>query len=514
MNERITTAWQQYEAGKEYKHRIGLYERVRRNERFYRGDQWSGTVSDLPQPVFNLVRRITDYLVSAVLPGDVSISYADEKMPFLEHAYLRSAVSDGIRLLEQNAAYRWKQEHLDQLARQALLDAAVSGDGVFYCWWDSSRKNGQLFEGDIRTDLVDNTNLFVADVNCGDLQSQEYLILAGRATVTSLRREAVAYGMSEKEAAGIVGDCETETQPGDLSSNELSGAEKATYLIRFFREDGEVVFEKSTRNCVLRRVHTGLRYYPVCYFNWHPSKGCFHGSAPVSDMIANQRYINTAYAMAMKHMRDTAFSKVVYDKSRIPEWSNQVGEAIAAMGGGSVADAISVVGVGQMEGGYLELLDHVIQNTKAMMGATEAALGDAAANNTSAIMVLQQASKLGLTQVRSNFCRCMGELATIWADMICTYCPPERLLAIRTEEGVEAGRADYRLLRQELLRATAVISLTDSYTPASTVSVLDKLLDGGHLDIEHYLQMLPMGTVSDRERLLKLIQTKGALKNE
>ena len=36
----LNKAWLQYEKGKEYKRRIGLYETVRRNERFYRGDQW------------------------------------------------------------------------------------------------------------------------------------------------------------------------------------------------------------------------------------------------------------------------------------------------------------------------------------------------------------------------------------------------------------------------------------------------------------------------------------------
>ena len=35
----------------------------------------------------------------------------------------------------------------------------------------------------------------------------------------------------------------------------------------------------------------------------------------------------------MKHMIDTAFSKVIYDKTRIPEWTNEVGEAIGVAGG-------------------------------------------------------------------------------------------------------------------------------------------------------------------------------------
>ena len=514
MKNVTTTAWQQYEAGKEYKQSIGLYEAVRQNRRFYGGDQWHGVSGDLPKPVFNIVRRITDYLVSSVFPGDISIAYADERIPFLESAALRESVSKGIDLLNQNAAYRWKRDGMEQLARHVLLDAALTGDGVFYCWWDHTKGDGQLFEGDIRTDRVENTNLFVADVNSCDLQAQDYVILAGRQTVRSLRREAIEAGLSEAEAARIVGDRESEMQPRDPGYGELKGEEKATCLIRFYREDGEVVFEKSTRDCILRRVHTGLRYYPVAYFNWHHNQGSFHGDAPAGDLIANQKFINTAYAMAMKHMRDTAFSKVVYDKSRIPEWSNGVGEAIAAMGGGSVADAISVVGVGKMQDGYLDLLNNVVEQTKNMMGATEAALGDAAANNTSAILTLQNASRLALAGVVSNFTRCLGELALIWADMICTYCPEERFLPVSSSEGVAVGRSDYRMLGKEVLIATVSVGQTDRYTPAATMALLNRLLEGGHIDVEQYLELLPEGTLLDRAGVLKTVRKKGALRNE
>ncbi len=514
MNDITTTAWQQYEAGKEYKRRIGLYETVRKNERFYRGDQWYRNDSDLPRPIFNLVRRIADHLVGSVLPNTLSIHYSDEHLPFIEDPTCRQAVENGLRLLEQNAAYRWKQHHLNAVAHQALLNAAISGDGIFYCWWDSEKNDGQPFRGDIRTDCVENTNLFVADVNLADIQSQDYIILSGRATVQSLRKEALAFGCSEKEISLIVGDSEHEAIASDRSVIDMEGAEKTTYLIRFYRENGKVIYEKSTEKCLICRIETGLHHYPVAYFNWRTAKNSFHGSAPISDMIANQVYINTAYAMVMKHMRDTAFSKIVYDQSRIPEWSNEVGEAIAAMGGGTVSDAVAVIGVGKMQDGYLELLENVIENTKAMMGATEAALGDERANNTSAILVLQEASLLSLTQVSSNFCRCIGELATIWADMLCTYCPTDRLLPIETDDGIRASRINHSLLKKELLRASVEIGTGTAYTPASTVTLLDKLLDRGDLNIREYLELLPPGCISNRERLLQTIQTKGGLNNE
>ena len=70
----ITKAWERFEAGRDYKRRIDLYRTVRENERFYRGDQWHGVVSgELPTPVFNVIKRITDYMVSSVCSQPVSI---------------------------------------------------------------------------------------------------------------------------------------------------------------------------------------------------------------------------------------------------------------------------------------------------------------------------------------------------------------------------------------------------------------------------------------------------------
>ena len=405
---------------------------------------------------------------------------------------------------------------MEALSYQALLDAAISGDGVFYCWWDPDRRNGHAFDGDIRTDVIDSTNLFVADVNSSDIQSQKYVMLAGRATVESLRREALAAGASEADVAKIVADEENMgTYTADLGKCELSGEEKATFLIRFFREDGEVVFEKSTKSCLIRRANTGLRLYPVAYFHWHSTKNCFHGTASVSDMVANQKCINTAYAMALKHMQSTAFSKVIYDKTRIPEWSNEVGEAIGAVGGGRMADAVSVVGVGKMQEGYLDLISDVINNTKGMMGATDSALGEERANNTSAILRLQTASSVSLEHVRVGFCHCIGDLAAIWADMLCTYCPRERLLPVLEKNGeVGAETLDYSLLKNALLSANVHVGSVDRYSPSATVTTLNKLLDSGHLTAAEYVELLPEGVLVNRDTLLEKFNKKGARTDE
>ena len=448
--------------------------------------------------------------------GDISISYADEALPYTASPETRELLTRGLSILGRNAAWRWKHSKMATLSYQAILDAAISGDGVFYCWWDPDQRNGQAFDGDIRTDVVDSTNLFVADVNSSDIQSQQYVMLAGRASVEGLRREALLAGASEADVAKIVADEELAgTYTADFGKCELDGEQKATFLIRFFRENGEVIFEKSTKHCLVRRANTGLRLYPIAYFHWHNAKNCYHGTASVSDMVANQKCINTAYAMALKHMQSTAFSKVIYDKTRIPEWSNEVGEAIGAVGGGNMADAVSVVGVGKMQDGYLDLITDVIDHTKGMMGATDSALGEERANNTSAILRLQTAASVSLEHVRVGFCQCIGELAAIWADMLCTYCPKERLLPVLGKNGeVGAEAPNYALLKNALLSATACVGSVDRYSPSATVTTLNKLLDGGHLSATEYVELLPEGVLVNRDTLLEKIKQKGVKTDE
>ena len=506
MNNKPTKAWQQYEAGKEYKRRISLYETVRRNERYYRGDQWNSG-GELPKPVFNLIRRITDYMVSTVASGRISIRYTDEGLPFTSSSAKGELIRTGIEALTQNASFRWERCKMDNKIMQMLRDASLSGDGILYCYWDRHAESGQLYSGDIVTETVDSTNIFPADVNRADIQSQEYIILSGRATVASLKREAMEGGASIKDVESILPDSDSSIGSGDLSTLELSDidSEKATYLIKFWREDGVVCFEKSTRECIIKRAKTSCKLYPIAYFNWYPTKNSFHGTSPISGVIPNQDFINRAYAMVMKHMTDTAFSKVIYDKTKIPEWSNKVGEAIGAVGGGNMADAVSVVGVGQLQSGYMEIINKAVEMTKELSGATESALGNVLPTNTSAILALQESTRIPLELVRNGLNRCIEDLANIWADMMCAYYPADRLLPCGSKDDPDIRSADLSFLSSMLIRATVELGSINTYGSSGTVSVLDKLLDGGHITAKQYVELMPSGALPERNNLLKAL---------
>ncbi len=518
MNNYNNKAWRQYEAGKAYKNRIGFYERARENEAFYRGEQWKSSEGrGLSKPIFNLVRRIIDYLVCSICGSDISVRITDDSLAFAteEQRAASEAICD---TLTKNTAYRWEKCNMDSKLHKVLTDAAISGDGAFFCYWDPREAGASGFEGDIVTDIIDSACIFPADVNHADIQSQEYIIISGRASVASLRAEAAAAGASDEDIMKILPDDDTSYTAGRMSDYELEDVDesekKATYIVKLYRQDGIVCFEKSVKECIIKRACTGCKLYPVAYFNWTPTKNSFHGTSPVTGMIANQKFVNRAYAMAMKHMTDTAFSKVIYDKSKIPEWSNEVGEAIAAMGGGNIADAVSVVGTGNMQSGFMDFVDSAVTLTKELMGATESALGNLEAKNTSAILALQETSRVTLDNIRYSLYKAIEDLADIWVDMLCAYYPAERLLACTDGEREYARGVDREAIRKCMLTARVDVTEVTRYSALNAQNMLDRLLDGGHITALEYVKRLPSGLVSGSEELISELEKRENLRKE
>ena len=180
-----------------------------------------------------------------------------------------------------------------------------------------------------------------------------------------------------------------------------------------------------------------------------------------------------------------------------------MGEAIAAIGGTNVSDAVAVLGVGKLADGYLDFLTNVISTAKEVNGATETALGNVTPENTSAILAVQEASKIPLKLVRAAFYRCIEDLAAIWADMTLAYFSSDRLVPMMSGSG-ELTSEKLLINEDEKMHFKAFIDVTDTsvFTPSITLSILDKLLGGGHITLQQYLECLPEGYISDKNALM------------
>ncbi len=498
----FTEDWALFEKGREYNHSIDLYANVNRNERFYRGNQWEGVNSDgLPKPVFNIFKRIIGYFVSNVMQSRTTIRYSYAS-PFGNRSGISKMEADEIveclnKFVEEKAG----KLKLDELFADALTDAALSGDAIAYTYWDPSVKTGQPFTGDFKTVLVDNTNVFFGNPNSKNVQSQPYILISSRETVASLIEAARKEGVSEAEIDKIQADSDTAYQSGDLAAREIEGT-KCTALIKLWKdENGKVNYRKSVKNAVICPAkQTPLSLYPICFMNWTKAKNSWHGEAVATGLVENQVFINKGFAMAMKHMMDTAFSKVVYDSTVIDKWTNKVGEAIAV--NGDVENVAKVLPAGQMQNGMLDVLLMAISNTKEFMGATDTALGDVNPTNTSAIMALQQASALPLENIKRQLYNFAEDIGTCWLDFIFAYYDDKRLMKLNEDEYRTVPLSRYKNC---LFDCRVDAGGAGYWSEIASLNTLDALLTAGKISMKQYLERVPETLIPKKAELLEEI---------
>lgn len=509
-----TDEWRQYQAGIDYNHKVDLYQTVNKNERFYAGDQWNGVVSNgLPTPVFNILKRIINYFVSAILSQNVNIHFTPEAVSTdtpEEEEKLRKAA----QLLSDYSATLWEKNKMNFKLRQWLLDAAISGDACGYVFWNSTIDSGQAAKGDIDVDQIDNVNVFFGDPNEKDVQKQRYIIIAARELVANLQDEARANGISEDEVLKIGADEETFYQSGDRSQIQLDyrfdGFGKTTSLIKLYRKDGKIFAKKITKFTTIRNEwDTKLTLYPVTWMNWDVRKNSYHGQALVTGIIPNQIFINKMFAMAMMSLMHTAFPKVIYNKNMITAWNNQIGAAIGIerLGNESVGNVAQYLNPGMMSGQVMQTIDLAINYTKDMLGANDNLLGDINPERASgrSIIAVQQASAVPLENIKQNMYQFLEDMGYIWLDFISNYYGTRKIDAeiLGKREIVEFN---FDELKDMKFRLKIEVGASSYWSELASIETLDRLLQQEAISFKQYLERIPSGLIAQKQSLLEEIK--------
>ncbi len=508
--EELSEDWVLLESGRDYNRQIGLYDTVDKNERFWRGDQWNGVRSGgLPTPVFNIFKRVIGYFVSNIMSSKIAMKIDAESAAVIYRKEVREELERVTSLLTSYLNYRFDKDGMTSILFEGVRDAAISGDMFLYVYWDSEKKGVQEYRGDFSTKLLDSTNVFFGDVNTSSVQEQPYIIISGRALVSKLREEARANGVGEEEIERIVPDTDTNDEAGDCGKNELRDT-KCTYAIKLYRKEGTVHYRKSTRGCVISEdVDTRLSLYPLVLMNWDKTKNSYHGTAAATGLIENQMYINKAFAMVMKHMINVSFSKVVYNANLIDEWTNEVGEAIAV--NGPVDRVAEVLSPGVMQSGFLDVINLTMDMTRELMGATDAALGNVPANNTSAIIALQESSSIPLELQKRALHAAIEELGMIWLDYILHYYDRGRMMLWREEGILRGDMLDVSKWRDVIFSCKVKAGMTGFWSEAASLNTLQNLLQSGLITLEQYLERLPEGYITAKEALIDEVKRREAV---
>lgn len=536
----ITKAWEYYERGRDYNNRLSpnLYRLVDTNLEFFAGNQWinmpdTPAMNRLPKPVFNIIKRVTSLFVASLTSSSVGISF--EPLSYRDgDEYSRYAAAEVANLLE-----KFK---MDYRVREALFDGAQTGDYCAHFYWDANAlPYGGAFgayRGEIQMELVDGVNVMFANPNTPDVESQPYILIVGRAPVETLKREA-------REKSFLRADSEYQLQAGQGGHTELSPASdeegKALYCYLYTKKRvngaDRVFVTKATRDCVIFEDRdTGLSRYPIAWGNWEKQKNQYHGRALVTGIIPNQIFINTMFAMVMRHLQLSGFPKTVYNADLISSWSSEIGQAIGVHGiapGQSMGQIAANLSPADMSNQIIAAIDKAISYTKDCLGATDAQLGNVKPDNTSALMVLQSSAEVPLENTRAGLYEWIEDIGAILLDMMGTYygrrpvirerevrrpvsdggglIDPETGL-IREERVTERVTElfDFSVFKNLWLKVRADVGASTYFSEIAMVQTLDNLRRDGTLSLIEYLERLPDKLIPRKAELIEAVKNRAA----
>ncbi|MBQ9617277.1 MAG: hypothetical protein IJR48_02840 [Oscillibacter sp.] len=553
MTERVTRAWQLYEAGIRYNQSLtpDQYRVVETNTEFFAGNQWlnmpdTPAMRRLPKPTFNILERVASLFIASLTSSATAIRVE----PLAKHAVNPARFGghdiaqdkDAAEFANAALANLLEKLKLDYRIRDALYDGAITGDYCAHFWFDpEARPYGGAFEnysGEIQMELVDGINVMFGNPNDRAVESQPYIIIVGRDTVRNLRAEARRHGNAEPSA--IQPDSEYDHMPGvggkvELEDDDETGNGKALYVYLYEMAGGTVHVTKATREAVIYEdIDTGLSVYPIAWGNWRRQKNQYHGRALLTGLIPNQVEINKMFATALRHLQATAFPKVIYDADRVPYWSETVGEPIAVRGlraGEKIPDLATAFSVPEMSGQISNFLDKLLSYTKDCMGATDAQMGNVKPDNTSALMVLQTNAEIPLENIRTGLHEWVEDIGRILLDMMGTYygerpvvvememeTPAEgpggtvpyddvaKQFVTSTEREKVVDFFDFSTFKNLWLNLRVDVGATTYFSEIAVVQTLDNLRRDGMLSAVQYLERVPDKLVPQKDELIRELQ--------
>lgn len=548
-----TITWDKYQRGRNHQNKISLLPKIDKNERFYSGDQWSGIKANkLPTPILNVTKRIVDWKVAQVMSDLLKMQFTAEGISDLAEDEQSVIYRQIASLFSEYSETLWENLKMDSMNKKGLLKSAINGSFVTYWYWYDKIDNGDGQMGNIMGELVNICNYFPGDPNNPEINNayepvQPYIILFFRRNVSDVRMEAKENGVSAYDIESIVSDNETGNQAGDRAKNELEGGDgKCTVLLHLWRElkedfeevetldplTGETIIgkvsngkswhilaEKSTQTVIIRKKwDTGLHRYPVSLMNWYEREGDAYGEAEATSLVPNNIMINQQAAMIALWIKLHGFPKVLYDKTRIPNWANDLSKAIPVNGvdAGGVAGAAAYMAPAQLSAPVMDFMQWFIGITKDMAGANESVLGEAAPTNTSAIIVNSKNAVVPLASIKRRFYQYVEDIGLIWLDFWTSKYTdyPVRNIPVKREGKTVIEQVDTSILKDIKLRLKVDVGPANMWSEAAQAQTLDNLLSQQLITFIEYLERQPKGVVPDLEGLLEARKSEEAAQRQ
>lgn len=501
--------WAEFGKGKAYNKSVDLYDTVKKCENFYIGRQWEGlNAPDLPKPVLNVTKRVVSYFVAMLVSNDIGIMmepYKQTKVQVMgEDGEPREVIKETLdaRVIEMEVDKTMERCDMKAQSRKVVRNAAIDGDAYLYFYFDGDVDAGHGAKGGIVTEIIDNTSVIFGNPYKPEVQNQPFILVASPCLLSDVREEAKRQGLSEDESMQIHADNDSDI----YTFKESGSSELCTVITKLWRENGTIHAMKVTKDVVIKKEwDTEYVRYPIANMIWETIKNSYHGMSAVSQTIPNQICINQLYAMSIHQAKTSAMPKLVYDATKISQWSNKVGQAIGVVGNPN--DAVtSVAGGAGMNGVMMNIINGLLQHTSEYMGANDAALGNIKPDNMGAIIATQNAAAMPLEIQKLEYYRFTEECVRIIIDIIrADY--GQRPVSITSEGASYEAMFDFSTLSDTNYNMKIEIGQSSFWSELTQIQTADNLLAKGIIpDAVTYLESIPDKFIKNKTKIVQKLK--------
>lgn len=509
-----TPIWKLYEIGQNFHRQVGIYVDSKRNYQFYNGDQWEGArLGDVEPVQNNFIKPIVKYKCAVIHDNLYAIVYNSENHDNPEY---RKTADKLCEMLNGYAARVWERDKMDFKLRRMTKDSAINGEGIMFIYFDPKTMMP-------KNEVIDKVDIYYGDENNDDIQAQPYILIRKRMPQSNAIELALSLGMSEDKKELIVCDNDTFEEAAEPAEKEVD--DQVTVVYKFYKKDERVHFSVATRLVTITEDEDmAITRYPIVHMIWEEKKGSARGEGEVKNLIPNQIEVNRTEMRRVLTVKLQAYPKTIADVSKIsnPQSLNTVGGVIKTSGQ-AVDDVRKIVGTlppAQMSPDVKVLLDDLIQKSRDLAGAGDAATGEVNPEDASgrAILAVQQAQRSPITEQKESCKNAIEDLGIMWLEFLISHAIDGVNLLDKDTDPV-TGQEVTRVVKVpqsalKELQATVKIDITpkSAYDRLALEKTLENLLTGGYFSAQRfnefktYVKALPNDSVAPKVILEGIVE--------
>ena len=367
LNKKTTKAFDYYELDKRYKDNTNLSNYIKQSQDFFNGDQYpNANYKNMIRVTINICKFSAVIKASKICGTPIYLTYTADNYDIDTTA------------LREFDEYNCNKLHLETFNYQSALNGFVNGTEITFARWDEDDTSYKgIYKGGLVLEHIDPRKFAVANPYIQSIQSQKWVMFWEDMEVGAVKE--LIEGRNEAEIKEkqklIVREVAKEDSPDSEKDIDSIAHSLCRVYTRYFRINGEVYFECSTKYCdlfafphplnrrlsekVIKKVvedykksinddepdeNGGLvkdykidyediimqqydekvlteedykdikekfSLYPFSIFRPNAINGSFYGGSDVKALIPIQKGINFANSMTLKSAENNAYNKIL-----------------------------------------------------------------------------------------------------------------------------------------------------------------------------------------------------------